>query len=379
MKTYCFKLYNSKRNRKLKRQINAAGLIYNHCIALHKRYYKLYGRYLKKYDLEKHLTKLKKLEKFSYLREIGSQAVQDIADRIERAYKLFYENRKKKQKSSPPNFKKVRKYKSFTLKQAGWKLNEDLGIIKIGRQNYRYFQSRRIEGKIKTVTIKRDPIGDIYIYIVTDFREEQIMGRTGKSVGYDFGLKKFLTASDGKDIESPLFFVKNSKLIKKKNKNLSRKQEKSNNRKKARIELARAYKKTANQRKDFHFKTALKICEEYAVVCLEDLNLEEMKKLYGRKVSDLGFYSFVQKLKYEAIKFGTRIILIDRWYASRQICSECGYKNSEVKNLRIRKWECPECGAKHDRDRNASINILKVGASTLRGNEVRPEQSGICC
>ena len=378
MKTYCFKLYNSKRNRKLKRQINAAGLIYNHCIALHKRYYKLYGKHLKKYDLEKHLTKLKNSKKFSYLREIGSQAVQDIADRIEQAYKLFYENRKKKRKSSPPNFKKVRKYKSFTLKQAGWKLNEDLGIIKIGRQNYRYFQSRRIEGKIKTVTIKRDPIGDIYIYIVTDFREEQIMGRTGKSVGYDFGLKKFLTASDGKDIESPLFFVKNSKLIKKKNKNLSRKQEKSNNRKKARIELARAYKKTANQRKDFHFKTALKICEEYAVVCLEDLNLEEMKKLYGRKVSDL-VYSFVQKLKYEAIKFGTRIILIDRWYASRQICSECGYKNSEVKNLRIRKWECPECGAKHDRDRNASINILKVGASTLRGNEVRPEQSGICC
>ena len=379
MKTYCFKLYNSKRNRKLKRQINSAGLIYNHCIALHKRYYELYGKHLKKYDLEKHLTKLKKSKKFSYLREFGSQAVQDIADRIEQAYKLFYENRKKKRKSSPPNFKKVRKYKSFTLKQAGWKLNEDLGIIKIGRQNYRYFQSRRIEGKIKTVTIKRDPIGDIYIYIVTDFREEQIMGRTGKSVGYDFGLKKFLTASDGKDIESPLFFVKNSKLIKKKNKNLSRKQEKSNNRKKARIELARAYKKTANQRKDFHFKTALKICEEYAVVCLEDLNLEEMKKLYGRKVSDLGFYSFVQKLKYEAIKFGTRIILIDRWYASRQICSECGYKNSEVKNLRIRKWECPECGAKHDRDRNASINILKVGASTLRGNEVRPEQSGICC
>ena len=172
MKTYCFKLYNSKRNRKLKRQINAAGLIYNHCIALHKRYYKLYGKHLKKYDLEKHLTKLKKSKKFSYLREIGSQAVQDIADRIERAYKLFYENRKKKRKSSPPNFKKVRKYKSFTLKQAGWKLNEDLGIIKIGRQNYRYFQSRRIEGKIKTVTIKRDPIGDIYIYIITDFQEE---------------------------------------------------------------------------------------------------------------------------------------------------------------------------------------------------------------
>ena len=379
MKTYCFKLYNSKRNRKLKRQINSAGLIYNHCITLHKRYYELYGKHLKKYDLEKHLTKLKNSKKFSYLREIGSQAVQDIADRIEQAYKLFYENRKKKRKSSPPNFKKVRKYKSFTLKQAGWKLNEDLGIIKIGRQNYRYFQSRRIEGKIKTVTVKRDPIGDIYIYIVTDFSEEKIMERTGKSVGYDFGLKKFLTASDGQDIESPLFFAKNSKLIIKKNRNLSRKQEKSHNHKKARLELARAHKKTVNQRKDFHFKTARQICEEYAVVCLEDLNLMGMKKLYGRKVSDLGFYSFVQKLKYEAAKFGTRIIFIDRWYASSQICSECGYKNPELRDLRIRKWECPECGAKHDRDRNASINILRVGASTLRGDEVRPEQSGICC
>ena len=286
---------------------------------------------------------------------------------------------RKKQKSSSPNFKKVRKYKSFTLKQAGWKLNEDLGIIKICRQNYRYFQSRRIEGKIKTVTVKRDPIGDIYIYIVTDFSEEKIMERTGKSVGYDFGLKKFLTASDGQDIESPLFFTKNSKLIIKKNRNLSRKQEKSHNRKKARLELARAHKKTFNQRKDFHFKTARKICQEYAVVCLEDLNLKGMKKLYGRKVSDLGFYSFVQKLKYEATKFGTRIIFIDRWYASSQICSECGYKNPELRDLRIRKWECPECGAKHDRDRNASINILRVGTSTLRGDDVRPEQSGICC
>ena len=116
MKTYTFKLYNSKRNRKLKRQINAAGLIYNHCIALHKRYYNLYGKHLKKYDLEKHLTKLKRSKNFSYLKEIGSQSVQDIADRIERAYNLFYRNRKNKRKASPPNFKKVRKYKSFTLK-----------------------------------------------------------------------------------------------------------------------------------------------------------------------------------------------------------------------------------------------------------------------
>lgn len=122
MKTFCFKLYKAKRNRKLHRQINAAGLIYNHCIALHKRYYRLYHKSLNVYVLQKHLTKLKKIPRFSYLKEIGSQAVQDITQRIDRAYKLFFRNLKRKIRTAPPSFKKVRKYKSYTLKQTGWKL-----------------------------------------------------------------------------------------------------------------------------------------------------------------------------------------------------------------------------------------------------------------
>ena len=379
MKTFCFKLYHSKHNIKLHRQINAAGLIYNHCVALHKRYYRLYKKHLDKNQLQKHLVKLKKHEKFSYIREIGSQAVQEITDRIENGYKLFWHNREHKLKASPPNFKKVRNYKSFTLKQAGWKLNETAGMIKLGKKWFSYFKSRNIEGKIKTVTIKRDALGDIYIYLVCYVSAQEVIERTGKSVGYDFGLKKFLTASDGKDIESPLFFAKNSKIIKNKSKNLSRKEEKSHNRMRARLELARAYKKIYNQRKDFHFKTALKICREYAVICLEDLNLKGMQKLWGRKISDLGFYNFIQILKYEASKLGTKIIVIDRYYASSQICSECGYKNPEIKDLKIRKWKCPICGVEHNRDRNAAKNILRVGASTLRGDDVRPVSAGSCC
>lgn len=375
MKTFCFKLYNSKRNKILHRQINAAGLIYNHCIALHKRYYKLYKKHLDKNRLQKHLVKLKKLEKFSYVREINSQAVQDITDRIDRAYNLFFQGLKTKRKISPPNFKKIKHYKSFMLKQTGYKLDESVGIIKINKNFYRYFKSRNIEGKIKTVTIKRDSLGDIYIYLVCDIKQE-VITRTGKSVGYDFGLKKFLTASDNKDIEAPLFFMQNSKLIRNKNKNLSRKQDNSNNRKRARLELARAYKKTSNQRRDFHFKTALKICREYAVICLEDLNIKAMQKRWGRKINDLGFYNFVQILKYQATKTGTRIIFIDRFFASSQICHSCGYKNHEVKNLKIREWICPKCGTYHNRDRNAAANILMAGTSAIGGEPVRPEQSG---
>ena len=156
MITYRFKLYNSKRNRKLHRQINAAGLVYNHCIALHKRYYKIFGKSLNMYQLQKHLTKLKGISRFAYIKEIGSQAVQEITQRIDRAYKLFFRNLKHKIRTAPPSFKKIKKYKSFTLKQTGWKLDEASNSITIGKQRYRYAKSREIDGKIKTLTVKRN-------------------------------------------------------------------------------------------------------------------------------------------------------------------------------------------------------------------------------
>jgi len=182
-----------------------------------------------------------------------------------------------------------------------------------------------------------------------------------KRVGFDFGLKNFLTSSDGKIISSPLFFAKNSKLIAKACKNLSRKKKFSNNRRKAKISLARVYKKTFNQRKDFHFKLARKLCLEYEKIFIEDLNLKAMQKLWGKKIYDLGFGEFVRILKYQAEKFDVEVIEVDRFFASSQICNQCGEKNSEVKNLKIREWICPKCGVKHDRDINAAKNILKFG------------------
>ena len=184
MRTFFFKLYRAKRNKKLNRQINAAGLVWNHCLALHKRYYQLFGKYLQKSVLQKYLTKLKRLKK------IGSQAVQDVTDRIDRAYSLFFNNVQRKVKCSPPKFKKVRRYKSFTLKQTGWKIEAWHNTIIINNQPYRYFKSREIVGKIKTVTIKRDSVGDIFIFVVTDYAGNEVIARTGQSVGYDFGFKE---------------------------------------------------------------------------------------------------------------------------------------------------------------------------------------------
>ena len=250
MKTFCFKLYHSDHNDNLMKQINVAGLLYNHCIALHKRYYRLYGKYIIAYQLMKHLTKLKRTKRFAYIRKLGSQAVQNVVERIDRAYTLFFANVKRKVKSSPPKFKSVRRYKSFTLKQAGWKLDEATGKIRIGKKWYGYFQSRKIEGKVKTVTVKRDAVGDIYIYLVCEIQSEQVELRTGRSVGLDFGLKTFLTGSDGHDIQSPYFFMQNIKIIRTKCRKLSRRQKDSHNRERCRKELARAYRRMANQRKD---------------------------------------------------------------------------------------------------------------------------------
>ena len=228
------------------------------------------------------LTKLKKIGKFSYFKEVGSQAIQDITQRIDRACKLFFRNLKHKIRTAPPSFKKIRKYKSFTLKQSGWKLLKD-NIIEINKQKYKYFKSRDIEGNIKTIIIKRDTLGDIYLYFVCETNENKVLSRTGKSVGYDFGLKPFLTASDNEDIKVPLFFKQNANDIKKANRILSRKKKGSNHRRLAKIALARLHKKIANQRKDFQFKLANAICKNYALICIEDLNIKGMQKRWVEK------------------------------------------------------------------------------------------------
>jgi putative transposase len=379
MRTYCFKLYNNRKNEILNNAINIAGRIYNHLIALQKRYYRMFGKMISIYTLQKHVTKLKKLDKYKCWNELGSQAIQDITDRIDRAYKLFFRNLKHGIKTAPPSFKKVKKYKSFTLKQAGHKLLSDNRIIIMGKV-YKFSKSREVEGNIKTLTVKRDGLGDIYIYIVTDANFNSVKLRSGKSVGFDFGLKTFLTASDGNKIESPLFFRKNSNRLKKLSRYLSFKKKGSNNRKKALLNLIRQHKYIYNCRKDHHFKLARSLAEDYAVICIEDLNLKGMQKLWGKKINDLGFYSFIQILEYQCFKLGSQLIKINRYEPSSKTCFDCGYVKQDL-SLKDREWTCPQCGSTHDRDLNAAKNIHKVGvrALTPRVENVSPALAGCSC
>jgi len=370
MKTYRFKLYNSKRNKRLHRQIDLACEIYNHCIALHRRYYRMYKKYIHVYALQKHLTKLKRLPKYEHWRNLNSQAIQNVTERIDRAYKLFFQNLKKNIRTSPPGFRKRHKYKSFTLKQTGYKLLEGNRVL-IGKTVYKYFKSRKIDGNVKLLTVKRDPLGDVYLFFITDAVESREAPRTGKIVGFDFGLRTFLTASNREDIESPLFFRQNQNLIRKTHRNVSQKIKGSKNRRKAIDNLNRAYRKTTNQREDFHWKLANELTDTYDVMCFETLNIKAMQRLWGRKISDLSLSSFLLKLKYLASAKGKTLVFINRFEPSSKTCSICGYIYQDLE-LRERSWLCPKCSTEHDRDRNASYNILRVGTTTLGLGNVSP-------
>jgi putative transposase len=329
----------------------------------------------------KALVKNRRNEPNSAWKMLNAQTVQQIIERVYDGYALFFKNRKRGVKTSPPKPKKQSKYRSITFKQNGYKLTS--GTIYIGGhehngkggKKFKFHKHREIEGKVKTITLKRNPLGEWFLFITTDHQNTSPkQTRSGKSVGLDFGLKTFLVGSDGTKIQSPEFFKQSSREIKKLSKSVSKKQRGSNNRKRAKLDLARAYERIANQRKDFHWKLAYQLVHSYEAICLETLNLEGMKRLWGRKISDLGLYSFVQILQYMGEKYGCQIVFIDQWYPSSKTCSCCGWIKEDL-DLQDREWDCLNCGAHHNRDENAATNIHRVGISTLAGAEVRPSET----
>ena len=364
IRTYKYKLYKTKKDKHIHNIINISGIIYNHCITLHKRYYKLYGKHLNKFQLQKHITKLKKRDKYSFWKRVPSQAIQDITERIDKAYKLFFYNQKRGIKSSSPNFKKIRKYKSYTLKgKVGYRLENN--IISLNGYKYKFWLSRQINGTIKTIIVKRDNIGDFYICITLKKEDSKRNVASGKSVGIDFGLKTFLTLSDKTEIEAPLYHLKNLTKLKRLNRNLSKKKKGSNSRKRAKLQLAKLHIKTANQRRDYFHKLSNKLANNYDNIFIEDLNMKAMQMMWGRKVSDLAFSEFINILEYKA-----NVTKIDRFYPSSKTCSNCGAVKKDL-DLKTRIYRCDACDFEIDRDLNASINIKRVGTSTLAGEVVR--------
>jgi putative transposase len=296
-----------------------------------------------------------------FWQSVGSQAVQDICQRIEKSYQLFFKHNKKGVR--PPGFKKVKKYKSFTLKQAGYKF---LGgnRVKIGSRIYQFWKSREIEGTVKTLTVKRTPLGELFVVLVVDRSSSEVEVKTGKIAGFDFGLKTFLTCSDGTKIKSPQFFKQSLNAIKKASKQHSKKLKGSSNRERARKNLVRKYEDISHRRRDWFWKLAHELTDRFDVLCFETLNLKGMQRLWGRKISDLAFGEFLQILEWVAKKKHKQVVFVDRWYPSSKTCYHCGHILESL-DLSVREWRCPSCQSVNGRDENAARNIQMVGASTI--------------
>lgn len=385
MKTYKFKLYrNSRKERYLRELLSIAVEVYNYALQVKKDAYKKDKTNVKQNELQRILKERRNSKEYAHWKKLHSQVIQQITNRIYTGYELFFSNIKTVgRKASPPKFRKPKKYCSLTFKQFyfSWNIDQSTSSVRIGKYWFKYHNSREVKGKLKTLTVKKNRLGEFFIFITTDYVEEnhKEQTRSSKSVGFDFGLKTFLTSSNNKDedIISPLFLQKDLKKIKQLHKQVSSKKKGSKNRKRVRRQLTRAYIDITNKRNDWQWKLTLKLVKQYDTICLETLNIEGMKRLWGRKISDLCFYQFTQLLQWQASKHNCKIAFIPRFYPSSKQCSICEAINNNL-TLKDREWDC-SCGIHHNRDRNAAKNIHRVGISTLAGDNVRlpPQKEAI--
>ena len=313
-----------------------------------------------------HLTELKRTT-HPHWNALPSQAIQCELKRIDVAYQRFLNKL-----GGRPHIKPRHKFKSITFPgQSGWKIKEnritltfrkeDGGKWKPDRVPYTFFKHRAWQGNIRRITIKRDTCGDYYLCITTNFTDTEPLPATGQSVGGDFGMKDaYLTLSTGEKIQHPQPLKQSLTKLRNLNKALSRKQKGSNGWWRAVRAVARLYRKVANQRKDFQWKLATYLCEKFGTIAIETLNIDGMKRLWGRKVSDLAFYQFAEILKSKCIKHGREFRQVGQWTGTTKPCSDCGFHNENL-TLSDRQWICPECDSHHDRDINAAINILRAG------------------
>ena len=325
----------------------------------------------------KHLTKLKRLEKYKHWNIPYSWSLQNILKRLAQSFKEM-----RTLGRGHPQFKSCKKHKGMTFRGEQVKIEKVLDAQKNERNHptykirlnghwYRFALHREIEGEIKQVQVTRDALGDVYITVTEDYSEVIIEPKTGKAEGFDFGIKDFLTGSDSKRYTSPMFYKHNATKLAKAQRQHSRKVKGSNNRERGRKSVARIHKKTANQRADHHWKLAIDLCRQSDIMFFEDLNLAGMKRLWGKQVSDLAFGEFILKLKHQSKKRIRSVLKIGKWIPSTKCCSVCKYHNKDL-TLADRQWTCPSCETHLDRDHNAAINILKEGVASFGLGVVSP-------
>ena len=366
MKTEKYELYHQSNIIQIGNLIDDLHSVHVHLLLLQRRYYRIYSKYASLSRILKHITKLKRRTK-PHWNQLPSQMIQDVAIRIDLGYQAFFDNiedrklGKTKRKVGRPKIKPNHKYKSITFTQAGFKIAGNRLRINCIDKSFTFWKHRQWTGTIKKITLKRDNVGDYYLYLICeDYTPSKKLPLTGNEAGADFGSKTFLTLSDGIKIESPEFYKQSLNAIRSANKTLSRKAYLSKGWFRAKRHLSGVHKDIANRRRDWFFKLALRLVRKYDKIAIETLNLEGMKKLWGRKVSDIAFGEFSLILQWTCAKYGKVFAKAGKWQPTTKACHVCQHKNESI-TLSDRHWTCLSCSTSHDRDINAAINILQAG------------------
>ena len=364
-KSYKFRLYpNLEQRIFFEKTFGCSRFIWNQMLADKIAHYKETGETLNN-------TPAQYKEKFPWLKEVDSLALANVQLNLNAAYKNFFRSGfgfpNFKSKKSAQSYKTNNKEKTIALLDGKVKLPK-IGWVKLKLH-------RQPKGLIKSATISKTATGKYFISILCE-EEIVLLPKTDSTLGIDLGLENFAIFSTGEKIGNPKFLVSLSKKLAKEQKILSRrgllakkkgvKLSESSNYQKQKLKVARLHEKIANQRKDFLHKLSANLIKNHDVICVEDLASCNLMKNHhlARAIGDVSWSEFVRQLRYKADWYGKKIVTISRWFPSSQLCSTCGV-NSGKKALSIREWTCENCGIHHDRDINASLNILKEGLSLV--------------
>ena len=309
-------------------------------------------------------------DEFEWLKEVDSLALANAQQNLQRAYGNFFRN----PEVGFPKFKSKKEHRdSYTTNNQKGTVTLDGGYLKlpkVGKVKIRQHREVPEEYRLKSVTITKTPSGKYYASILYEYDLLQKIEKKEAEfiIGLDYSLESFYVDSNGRSKGYPKYYRVCQEKLAWEQRKLSHMEKGSKNREKQRIKIARLHEKISNQRKDFLHKESRQITNDWDCVCIEDLDLKEMagKEHHGKSVSDTGWGMFTTFLNYKLQEMGKCLIHVDRYYPSSQLCSECGYKNKETKDVSVRKWICPKCKAEHDRDWNAAKNIRKEGIRLMK-------------